>query len=103
MYKALRAAGVSRVSDAMEVISGLVTMLLGFLAATVGTVNTAVSDILNSAGIQPNLQILLLCIVTLVLIYFVFRWIGIVFAMLVLVMFMLLMAQAVVPDVFGVH
>ncbi|HQT39690.1 MAG TPA: hypothetical protein PK231_09710 [Acidocella sp.] len=90
-------------SEATEVMVGILTFLLGLLAATVSAVNSAVGDFLTSAGLQPNFQILLLSVVSLVSIYIAFRWLGLVFAMVVLTLFTLLSVQLVLPGMFAVH
>ncbi len=90
-------------NHAIETISAIIVTLFGLVMEAIGTVDAALAALMTSAGLPPNLQVIVLIVVAVLLIIFAIRVLGGVFGVLLIVLLLLLVMHRLVPELNGAH
>ncbi len=84
-------------THAINLIAFVIMTLASLVMAFVGFVDSFLAALMTSAGIPPNVQIVLLVIIAAFLVVLAIRALGRVFAVLIIVLLVLLLVHQVFP------
>ncbi len=84
-------------NHAIDTITAIIMALFGLVMEVIGVVDAALAGLMTSAGLPPNLQVIVLIIVAVLLIIFAIRVLGGVFGVLLIILLLLLVLHRLVP------
>jgi hypothetical protein len=82
---------------AIDLVIGLLLLLCTLVLEAVGFVDGVLGSLMTRMGIDPNAQIALLIGVSVILVVLVIRKLGVLFAALIIILLVLLLAHRVMP------
>ena len=84
-------------AHAINTITSIIMMLFGLVMEAIGAVDGALAALMTSAGLPPNVQVIVLLVVAILLIIFAIRVLGGVFGVLLIILLILLVMHRLVP------
>jgi hypothetical protein len=85
------------VNHAINTITSIITLLFGLVMEAIGAVDAALAALMTSAGLPPNVQVIVLIVVAILLIVFAIRVLGGVFGVLLIILLILLVMHRLMP------
>ncbi len=90
-------------THAIDTITAIIMTLFGLVMEVIGVIDGALAGLMTSAGLPPNLQVIVLIVVAILLIIFAIRVLGGVFGVLLIILLILLVVHRVVPGLQAPH
>ncbi len=90
-------------THATDMVLSLIALLFGLVLAGVGIIDGFLAKLMTSAGVDPNLQVIILVCVAVLLVIAAVRSLGAVFATLAVMLLVLLLLHRVVPGLQAPH
>jgi hypothetical protein len=84
-------------THAIDTITTIIMALFGLIMEAIGAVDSALAALMTSAGLPPNVQVIVLIVVAILLIIFAIRVLGGVFGVLLIILLILLVMHRLVP------
>jgi len=84
-------------AHAINTITSIIMMLFGLIMEAIGAVDAALTALMTSAGLPPNVQVVVLLVVAILLIIFAIRVLGGVFGVLLIILLILLVLHRIAP------
>ncbi len=84
-------------THAIDLVIAILLTLAEWVLTAIGVVDAFLATLMTSAGLPPNLQILVLIIVALMLAVFAIRLLGPILSVLLIILLVLLIAHRMVP------
>jgi hypothetical protein len=91
------------VTHAIDTITAIIMMLFGLVMEAIGIVDGALAALMTSAGLPPDVQVIVLIVAAVLLIIFAIRVLGGVFGVLLVVLLILLLMHRLVPGMQAPH
>ncbi len=90
-------------THAIDTITAIIMTLFGLVMEAIGVVDGALAALMTSAGLPPNVQVIVLIVVAVLLIIFAIRVLGGVFGVLLVILLILLLMHRLVPGMLAPH
>ena len=84
-------------THAIDLVVSIIMTLAGLVMEAIGVADAFLAGLMTSAGLPPNVQLIVLIVVALMLIVFAIRVLGGVFGVLLIVLLILLIVHRLVP------
>ena len=84
-------------SHAINLIIYVIMTLVSVVMTVIGFIDSLLAGVMSSAGIPPNVQIILLAVVAVLLAVYAIRALGGIFAGLIILLLVLMLAQKIFP------
>ncbi len=84
-------------THAIDLVITILLTLAEWVLGAIGVVDAFLAALMTSAGLPPNLQILVLIIVAVLLVLFAIRLLGPILSVLLIILLILLIAHRLVP------
>ncbi len=84
-------------AHAINTITSIIMMLFGLIMEAIGAVDGALAALMTSAGLPPNVQVIILLVVAILLMIFAIRVLGGVFGVLLIILLLLLVVHRLAP------